>query len=131
MKGRMLRRAVAVMALVVLTTGCATSPKPLYAWGNFSRLQYDVLLRDGASPVQQIELMEAHAAKVRAANAELPPGFRSHLGMLKLSLGDVEGAKSAWRAEKMAFPEGTHFMDRLLKNLDTPATGTKPKDNPA
>ena len=121
----------AVLALAALTAGCATSPGPLYQWGTFPRQQYDVLLRGGASPVEQIRAMEAHAVKVRAANAALPPGFRAHLGMLKLSLGDTQGAKAAWEAEKTAFPEATHYMDRLLKNVDPPAAGTAPKENPA
>jgi len=131
MKGRTLHRAVAVVALAVLTTGCATRIEPLYQWGNFTRLQYDVLLRSGASPVTQVQLMELHAAKGRGGNGALPPGFRAHLGMLKLSLGDAEGAKSAWQAEKAAFPEATHYMDRLLKNVDAPAASTKPKEDPA
>lgn len=131
MRGRRARRALVVIALAALATGCASRPEPLYQWGNFTRLQYDVLLRSGANPVEQVEIMELHAAKVRADNAALPPGFRAHLGMVKLSLGDVEGAKAAWQAEKVAFPEASHYMDRLLKYVDTPAGGTKPKDNPA
>jgi len=131
MRGCALRRALAVVAFAALAAGCATRPEPLYQWGKFPRLQYDALLRSGANPVEQIEVMELHIAKVRASNAALPPGFRAHLGMLKLSLGDVEGAKSAWQAEKVAFPEAAHYMDRLLKHADTPAVGTKSKDNPA
>lgn len=131
MNGSILRRVLAVAALFALTTGCATRIEPLYQWGNFTRLQYDALLRSGASPVAQVELMELHAAKVRSSSGALPPGFRAHLGMLKLALGDVEAARSAWQAERVAFPEATHYMDRLLKSLDAPAAGTKLEDNPA
>ena len=129
--GSILRRLIAVVTLSALTTGCATRIEPLYQWGDFTRLQYDVLLRSGASPASQVELMELHAAKVRARNGALPPGFRAHLGMLKLALGDVDAARSAWQAERAAFPEATHYMDRLLKNLGTPAASTQLEDNPA
>lgn len=71
--------------------------------------------------------MEAHAEKARAANAALPPGFRAHLGMLKLSAGDADQARQMWQAEKLAFPESTPYMDQLLKRLDAPAK----KYNPA
>ncbi|WP_170064652.1 hypothetical protein [Caldimonas caldifontis] len=49
---RTMRRAVWV-ALVVLA-GCAQPPKPLYMWENFPRQQYDALLREGVSPLEQI-----------------------------------------------------------------------------
>jgi hypothetical protein len=131
MKARSFRRTLGVVAITLLASGCATRPEPLYQWGNFPRLQYEVLQRSGANPIEQIEFMELHAAKVRADNAALPPGFRAHLGMLKLSLGDVEGAKAAWGAEKVAFPESTHYMDRLLKHVDKPAADMNTKDNPS
>ena len=71
--------------------------------------------------------MEAHTEKARAANAALPPGFRAHLGMLKLSAGAADQARQMWQAEKLAFPESTPYMDQLLKRLDAPAK----KYNPA
>jgi len=70
--------------------------------------------------------MEAQAEKARAAGASLPPGFRAHLGMLKLSAGDADQARQLWQAEKTAFPESAPYMDQLLKRLDAPAKKDKP-----
>ena len=83
--------------------------------------QYDTLLHPGAAPLGQVGEMEAHAEKARASGAALPPGFRAHLGLLKLSAGDADAARQLWQAEKEAFPEATPYMDQLLKRLD-PAT---------
>lgn len=118
--------ALALSSLV----GCATPPAPLYSWESFPRQQYSVLLRDGASPLDQIAAMNAHAEKARAKNASLPPGFRAHLGMLHLSAGNPDMARDFWMAEKAAFPESAQYMDLLLKKLQGPAKPIS-KENPA
>jgi hypothetical protein len=117
---RMAPYAVALLALV----GCAHAPKPqyLYMWENFPRQQYASLLREGASPESQIQVMETHAEKARAANAALPPGFRAHLGMLHLAAGNSAAARQSWQAEIVAFPESAPYMNTLIKRLDGPAT---------
>ncbi len=110
---------VASMAVCTLATGgCAQrGPLPLYSWANFPRLQYDTLLREGASPQEQIRSLEAHAEKARAEHAALPPGFRAHLGMLYFHDGNATKAAELWRAEKATFPESTAYMDQLLRRL--------------
>lgn len=113
-------RLVAAASLLVLV-GCANKPKPLYYWESFPTQQYSMLLRESASPDEQIRTLEAQAEKARAANATLPPGFRAHLGMLYLGAGNPQRAKELWIAEKTAFPEASPYMDRLLKKLDGPA----------
>jgi hypothetical protein len=65
--------------------------------------------------------MEAQMQKAAASQAALPPGFRAHLGMLKLANGDPEQARTLWQSEKAAFPEAAPYMDQLLKRLDAPA----------
>ena len=117
---------IASASAIALLAGCAAQgPGPLYMWEGFPRQQYSVLLREGASPTEQIGAMEAHAEKARAANAALPPGFRAHLGMLQLSVGNPQRAKELWQAEKTAFPESSPYMDQLLRKLD----GSQPPKN--
>lgn len=124
--GQVMRRALSLCRLaaglaVVLVVGCANRPASLYMWEAFPRQQYDTLLRNGMSPSEQIQMLQAHAEKARAANAALPPGFRAHLGMLQLDAGNVEQARSLWQAEKVNFPESTPYMDKLLDRLDGPS----------
>ncbi len=121
-------RGVLLGTCIAGLAGCANRPPPpLYSWESFPKLQYAALQRAGSMPAEQVGAMEAHAEKARAANTALPPGFRAHLGMLKLSTGDADQARQMWQAEKLAFPESTPYMDQLLKRLDAPAK----KDNPA
>lgn len=121
-------RTLLASAGVALLVGCAhKGPAPLYMWESFPRQQYETLLRAGTSSADQIAALEEHAAKARAAGAALPPGFRAHLAMLELSIGNVDEARRLFVAEKTAFPESAPYMDQLLKRLDAPAT----KENPA
>lgn len=122
---------LAISSAVLVFAGCANRPKPLYMWEAFGKQQYKVLLREGDSPDEQIRTLEAHAEKARANNAELPPGFRAHLGMLYLENGNIQRAKELWSSEKAVFPEATSYMDRLLKQLDNPASNPTRSEKPA
>ncbi len=126
-------RALAAAALVTLV-GCAQPPKQLYLWENFTRQQYQYLSREGTPQQEQIQALEAHIEKARAANAAVPPGLRAHLGMLQLAAGNAGAARDLWMAEKSAFPESAPYIDSLLKRLDAqvaPAPSRNPKENPA
>jgi hypothetical protein len=113
---------------VALLLGCAQKgPGPLYMWEAFPKQQYEAMLSGGAPAGDQIAALEAHAEKARAAGAALPPGFRAHLAMLKLSVGNPDEARRLLVAEKTAFPESAPYMDQFLKRLDAPAS----KENPA
>jgi hypothetical protein len=114
---RLAPRLLGSMVFVLGLAGCAQSGAPLYMWETYPRQQYAYLLREGISPDQQIQEIEAHAEKARAANAQLPPGLRAHLGMLYLSVGNPGRAMELWNAEKAAFPESTVYMDQLLRRL--------------
>lgn len=121
-------RGTLACAGVTLLMGCAhKGPGPLYMWEAFPRQQYEALQRGGVPADAQIAALEAHAEKARAANAALPPGFRAHLAMLKLSVGSPDEARRLLMAEKAAFPESAAYMDQFLKRLDVPVS----KENPA
>jgi hypothetical protein len=119
-------RAVAAAGLLLLTACAQKGPGPMYLWENFPRQQYDTLLREASAPDAQIAALEAHAEKARATGAALPPGFRAHLGMLKLSAGNPDEARSLWEGEKTAFPESAPYMNQLLKRLNAPGAMRAP-----
>lgn len=125
-----LGRPIGLAALTSMLVACAAKgPGPLYLWEAFPRQQYDALLRGGFSPDEQIRQLEAHADKARAANAALPPGLRAHLGMLYLGAGNAERARELWRAETLAFPESSTYMEQLIRKLDSPMPSKT--ENPA
>ncbi len=114
-------RRITLGVLISMLAACAAKgPGPLYLWEAFPRQQYDALLRGGFSPDEQIRQLESHAEKARAANAALPPGLRAHLGMLYLGAGNAERARELWKAEILAFPESSAYMNQLIRKLDIP-----------
>lgn len=110
--------------------GCAQPHKTMYMWEAFPRQQYDYLIGEGSGSEEQIRLLEAHAEKARASGAVLPPGFRAHLGMLKLRTGDPQQAQQLWQQEKAAFPESAPYMDQLLKRLEDPKSAANNTKKP-
>ena len=109
-------RAMAVVALAGLLGACAQQPKSMYSWQSYQPSVYAYLKDDGADYAAQSLAMEKNIETARASNAQLPPGFRAHLGMLYLKLGDGAKGLEQLEGEKAAFPESKPFMDFLLRN---------------
>ncbi len=114
------------LASTAALVGCATPTPPLYLWGEFPKMQYEALRANGTPSAERMGDMQALMQKAEASHAALPPGFRAHLGLLKLAHGDPEQARALWQSEKAAFPESAPYMDQLLKRLDAPAAQDKP-----
>jgi hypothetical protein len=108
---------ISILLAVITLTGCAAPSKPLYEWGNYQRQVYEATKGDGTSPNEQLTVLLAQAEKARGAQASLPPGFRAHVGLIQLRLGQDNEARSMFEEEKAAFPESTAFMDFLLKRM--------------
>lgn len=109
--------ALIAAVITAVLTGCATPVKPLYHWEGYQRQVYEFLKGDGTSPTEQLAAMQAQAEKARGTGAALPPGFRAHLGMLHLRMGNYDAARQMLEEEKLAFPESAHYMDFVLKSM--------------
>ncbi|RAP63588.1 hypothetical protein A6B37_14340 [Achromobacter sp. HZ01] len=114
-------RGLAIAAGAGLLSACVQQPKPMYSWQAYQPSVYAYLQDDGADHAVQAQALEQNIETARAANVELPPGFRAHLGMLYLKMGDGNKALEQLQGEKTAFPEATPFMDFLMRNVGKPA----------
>lgn len=110
----------AVVAAAGLLSACVQQPKPMYSWQAYQPSVYAYLKDDGADTAVQAQALEKNIETARAANVELPPGFRAHLGMLYLKMGDGDKGIEQMQGEKVAFPESTPFMDFLMRNVGKP-----------
>lgn len=108
-------RVLAVAALALLGA-CAQQPKSMYSWQSYQPSVYAYLKDDGADYAAQSLAMQKNIETARATNMQLPPGFRAHLGMLYLKLGEGDKGLEQLEGEKAAFPESKPFMDFLLRN---------------
>jgi len=113
-------RGLAITALAGLLSACVQQPKPMYSWQSYQPSVYAYLKDDGADSTLQIQALEKNIETARAANVELPPGFRAHLGMLYLKTGDGDKGVEQLQGEKVAFPESAPFMDFLMRNVGKP-----------
>ena len=113
-------RGLAIAALAGLLSACVQQPKPMYSWQSYQPSVYAYLKDDGADSTLQIQALEKNIETARAANVELPPGFRAHLGMLYLKTGDGDKGVEQLQGEKVAFPESAPFMDFLMRNVGKP-----------
>lgn len=124
--GRGLRTRVGRVAAITLAAGllgaCAQQPKPMYSWEGYQPTVYAYLKEDGADYAVQAQTLEKSVEKARAANTQLPPGFRAHLGMLYLKMGDGDKGLAQLQGEREAFPESAPFMDFLLRNANQTAS---------
>jgi len=117
-------RTLVVCGVAGLLGACAQAPKHMYNWEAYQPSVYAYLKDEDAAA--QIEALERNVEVARAKNEALPPGFHAHLGMLYLHAGQADKAVEQIQAEKLAFPEGTGFMDFLLRNTAGTQTDTAP-----
>ena len=118
-------KSLLLLIPALLVAGCATREPQLYRWGAFPTAQYRYLLHDGMPVDEQITTLEALSERAAAEHAELPPGFRAHLGMLYMDAGNPARARDLWQAEKATFPESAPFIDRLLRGPAEAAAGAQ------
>lgn len=124
-------RGLAIAVLAGLLSACVQQPKPMYSWQSYQPSVYAYLKDDGADSTLQIQALEKNIETARAANVELPPGFRAHLGMLYLKTGDGDKAVEQLQGEKVAFPESAPFMDFLMRNVGKPKASAEAAGTPA
>ena len=113
-------RTLTIAGLASLLGACAQPSKQMYSWDTYQPTVYAYLKEDGADYTVQAQALEQNVEKARATHATLPPGFRAHLGMLYLKMGDESKGIEQFQGEKIAFPEATPFMDFLMRNVNKP-----------
>lgn len=121
-------RGLAIATVAGLLSACVQQPKSMYSWEAYQPTVYAYLQDDGADHAVQAQALEKNVETARASSVELPPGFRAHLGMLYLKMGDGNKALEQLQGEKVAFPESSPFMDFLMRNVGkTPAEQQQPQ----
>jgi len=106
-----------VLAAALALTGCAHAPSTAYHWDGYQKNVYTYLKQDAANPAELLQSMNVEADAARKAGRPLPPGYRAHIAMLMVQLGQYDDASKQLEAEKTAFPESTPYMDFLLKQM--------------
>jgi hypothetical protein len=97
--------------------GCATS-EPLYYWGDYEELIYQMYIEPGAADsATQVAKLKEDINKASTAGKPVPPGLHAHLGYMYFLQSDTHAAVLEFEMEKKLFPESTKFVDGLMGRL--------------
>lgn len=107
---------LATLVAFVLT-GCGSSYKPLYYWGDYQPKIYAHLKNSHSSSAEQLGAMDETLQKARSNDLPMGPGFYAHVALLHLEDGNLDEFKKHMELEKELFPESSHYVDFILKNL--------------
>ncbi len=110
---------LALTALVAsLVCGCATRQPPLYSWGDYEQLVYEMYAKPGkAEPGVQVAKLSRDITRAEARGRRVPPGVHAHLGYMYYLQGNRDAAQREFAAERELFPESAAFVDGLLTRL--------------
>lgn len=119
-------RLSAMFGMLSMLVACGHAPKTMYDWQSYQPTVYTYLIDESGDYAVQAQALERNIETSRAANTVLPPGFRAHLGMLYLKMGEDAKAIEQLEGERLAFPESIPFMAFLMRNTTTGATPPSP-----
>ena len=115
-----LLKLVLPLAAAALMTGCASKPKALYNYGNYSESYY--AYKQDASPEPLLAMQQAIEKAIAEAgdsiSGRVPPGMYANLGYIYLKQGNAKEALQDFEMEKKLYPESTHFMDRVIEKVN-------------
>jgi hypothetical protein len=111
-----LNRGVLLVSCSIMI-GCSTS-KPLYYWGDYEELIYQMYIEPGAADsATQVAKLKEDINKASTAGKPVPPGLHAHLGYMYFLQSDTHAAVLEFEMEKKLFPESTKFVDGFMGRL--------------
>jgi hypothetical protein len=105
-------------ATLLIAAGCASNQGPIYYWGSYEQLLYDMHENPGkADPGTQITKLTHDIEKAKATGKHIAPGVHGHLGYLYFSQGRTDSAAEEFALEKELYPESSHFVDGIFERM--------------
>ena len=112
---------VFLLGLAILGLSACAVQGPLYHWGPYETLVYQMYAEPGrADPSAQVEQLARDVAAAQASGERVAPGVHMHLGYMYWLQGDAGAARAEIETEKRIFPESSVFAERLLAAMRAP-----------
>jgi hypothetical protein len=109
---------VAAALFCLAAAGCAAKTEPLYRWGNYETLVYEMHANPGGvDTTTGIALLREDIERTSLDGKRVPPGVHAHLGFLYYSEGRLDSAREQFEIESRLFPESKIFMDGILERM--------------
>lgn len=112
----MIKKTILISITLVMLAGCQTTPKTLYAWGNYE----DALFANFHEPeAREAELTEylAFIQSTPKHNLRFGPGLYAEAGTFMFHQGNIQQAIHFYELEANNWPESKPLMDVLVSNL--------------
>ena len=111
-----------VLAIAGGLSGCTPS---LYYWGDFEDGLYQRYVTEQQPQADAYLLQTIQAAEQNHLKA--PPGAYADYGLVLFKRGDRDGAAAYFQREKLAFPESSALMDKLIEKVKANKTALAEK----
>jgi len=106
---------LSVALIVILLAGCSSGPRPLYYWGHYESILYDIYMKPGEADTEtQILKLREDIQRSEAKGLAVAPGIYAHLGVLHANKGELDAAQQAFALEQERFPESRHFVQGMM-----------------
>jgi hypothetical protein len=106
---------ILALTVALLAAGCAETEAPLYRWGNYENLIYDMYVNPGeAEPGIQIAKLTEDIQRANAEGKRVPPGVHAHLGYMYYTQGNPGEALQEFALERELYPESAVFIEGML-----------------
>ena len=108
---------VAAVGTLLVLSGCATKPIPLYQWQGYQGNLDSYFRGDKIGLEAQAQVMEADLMKIKATGGAVPPGYTAHLGLIYGQQGYMGKFAEYLDEEKTRFPESATFVGFLMRKF--------------
>lgn len=107
--------AICLLSAITLA-GCATAPKPMYYWNDYSTSLYNYKKNPGDDTYAS---HKACLTKIiddsNQNNTRVPPGIYAELGFMNMKEGRNDDAVNLFNLEMQKYPESSTFISMLIE----------------
>lgn len=115
------------VSLALLITGCTSSPKPAYNYENYSEEYYKYQKNANAEESEKLQkgIENILNNTQKSETGKVPPGMYANLGCLHLKDKKYNEAINDFANEKIAYPESSQLMERMINKVQSTKEGKK------
>lgn len=112
----MIKKTILISITLVMLAGCQTTPKSLYAWGNYESALF-ANFHEPAARETELAKYFTFIESTPKYNQRFGPGLYAEAGTFMLQQGNVPQAIHFYQLEATSWPASKALMDTLVRNL--------------